>query len=149
VLKNGLHVRQSHILEMVGYCSHCPESQRKPRGLPVKIPDRGNFLGVIGNKHSNPLIDHLLQQTKSYFPDFPVVGLKVYFGLEKFLYHLLRSDHTPFWRRGLPALMWTDTANFRNPNYHRLTDTPDTLDYTFLRRVTQLLILQCLLTRYT
>jgi hypothetical protein len=145
VLKNGLHVRQSHILEMVGYCSHSPKSQKKPLSLPIAIPEIGNFLGLISNKNSNTLIKSLLQQAKSYLPDFPVVGLKVYFGLEKFFYHLLRSDHTPFWRRGLPALMWTDTANFRNPNYHRLTDTPDTLDYTFLRRVTQLLIIQCLL----
>ena len=35
--------------------------------------------------------------------------------------------------------MWTDTAEFRNHNYHQHTDTPDTLDYAFLRRVTQLL----------
>ena len=44
-------------------------------------------------------------------------------------HHLLRSDHAPFWRAGLPALMWTDTAEFRNPHYHRATDTPETLDY--------------------
>ncbi len=149
LLKNGIHLCQAHILEMVGYCSHSPESQRKPLNLPVKIPDRGNFLGLIGNKHSNALIKSLLQQAKSYLPDFPVAGLQVFFGLERFFYHLLRSDHTPFWRRGLSALMWTDTANFRNPNYHRVTDTPDTLDYTFLRRVTQLLILQCLLVPQT
>jgi hypothetical protein len=35
-------------------------------------------------------------------------------------------------------MLWTDTAEFRNPNYHRPTDTPDTLDYRFMRRVTQL-----------
>jgi hypothetical protein len=147
LLKNGIHICQAHILEMVGYCSHSPKSQRKPLGLPVAIPQKGNFLGLIGNKHSNTLVAHLLQQAKSYLPDFPVLGLQMYFGLERLFYQLLRSDHVPFWRRGLSALMWTDTANFRNPNYHRMTDTPDTLDYTFLRRVTQLLILQCLLTQ--
>jgi hypothetical protein len=36
--------------------------------------------------------------------------------------------------------MLTDTSEFRNPNYHRDTDLPETLDYAFLRRVTQLLI---------
>jgi hypothetical protein len=35
--------------------------------------------------------------------------------------------------------MWTDTAEFRNVNYHRETDTPGTLNYRFLRLVTQLL----------
>ena len=47
------------------------------------------------------------------------------------------SDHASFWDRGLPALMITDTSFFRNPHYHRPTDTPDTLDYPFLARVTE------------
>ena len=55
-------------------------------------------------------------------------------------HHLLRSDHAPFWRAGLPALMWTDTAEFRNPNYHRPTDTPETLDYEFMAEVARLLV---------
>jgi len=46
-----------------------------------------------------------------------------------------RSDHAPFWDEGWPALMLTDTANFRNPNYHDPTDTPDTLDFPFARNV--------------
>jgi len=50
------------------------------------------------------------------------------------------SDHAPFWRAGLPALMWTDTAEFRNPHYHWHTDTPETLDYEFLTGVTRLLV---------
>ncbi len=31
--------------------------------------------------------------------------------------------------------MVTDTANFRNPHYHRSTDTPDRLDYDRLAHV--------------
>ena len=30
-----------------------------------------------------------------------------------------RSDHAPFWDLGYPAIMVTDTANMRNPNYHQ------------------------------
>jgi hypothetical protein len=46
-----------------------------------------------------------------------------------------RSDHVRFWEAGLPAVQLTNTANFRNPNYHRPTDTPDTLDYETLAGV--------------
>jgi len=35
--------------------------------------------------------------------------------------------------------MWTDTAEFRNPHYHQVSDTPETLDYNFLLNVTKLL----------
>jgi hypothetical protein len=47
-----------------------------------------------------------------------------------------RSDHAAFWERGFPAIMVNDTANFRNPNYHRGTDTPETLDYERLADIT-------------
>jgi NADPH-dependent 2,4-dienoyl-CoA reductase/sulfur reductase-like enzyme len=46
-----------------------------------------------------------------------------------------RSDHVHFWRAGLPAIQVTNTANFRNPNYHTAGDRPSTLDYETLRRV--------------
>jgi Zn-dependent M28 family amino/carboxypeptidase len=52
-----------------------------------------------------------------------------------FAQDFLRSDHVPFWDAGLPAVQITDTANFRNPHYHRPSDTPDTLDYEFLADV--------------
>ncbi len=41
-------------------------------------------------------------------------------------------------RACLPCVLWTDTGNFRNPNYHRSTDTPDTLDYAFMADVSEL-----------
>jgi Zn-dependent M28 family amino/carboxypeptidase len=47
-----------------------------------------------------------------------------------------RSDHTSFWEQGFPAVMLTDTANFRNPHYHRSTDTLDTLNLDFIASVT-------------
>ena len=38
------------------------------------------------------------------------------------------SDHLNYWKFGYSALMITDTAFFRNKNYHQKTDTLDTLD---------------------
>ena len=43
-----------------------------------------------------------------------------------------RSDHAPFWLAGESAVFFTDTANFRNKNYHTRQDTPDTLNRPFL-----------------
>jgi Zn-dependent M28 family amino/carboxypeptidase len=53
---------------------------------------------------------------------------------------LHRSDHSPFWKAGIPSVLWTDTAEFRNANYHGASDRPATLDYRFLRQVTELLL---------
>jgi hypothetical protein len=124
---------------MVGYADSSPGSQRVPAGLPVKINDVGDFLGLLANRSSNGLMDSILQTASTYTPQLPVTGLRIWLGLEKHFPVLGRSDHAPFWDQKIPAVMWTDTSEFRNANYHRHTDTPDTLDYSFLRKVTQLL----------
>ena len=68
-----------------------------------------------------------------------LVAAKTWGPLHRVFPDLTRSDHFPFWNAGLPAVLWTDTGNFRNPNYHRATDTPDTLDYGFMREVAELI----------
>ena len=45
------------------------------------------------------------------------------------------SDHLNFWGQGWKAVMITDTAFHRNPNYHEPTDTPETLDYARMAQV--------------
>jgi hypothetical protein len=133
-------IRDAHILEMIGYCDHRPATQTLPQGLPIQVPDRGDFLGILANKDSTAMADSVLQAAKTYRPDFPVLSLTVDVAIDNLLPVLLRSDHTPFWTAGIPAVMWTDTSEFRNHHYHLPTDTPDTLDYDFLRSVTQILI---------
>lgn len=111
--------------------------------MPVPVPgapDVGDFIGLLANHRSNHLVELAAKQAEAMVPELPVVGLKVYLGLEGWLPVLHRSDHSPFWKANIPAMLWTDTAEFRNPNYHRPTDTPETLDYGFMRRVAQLAI---------
>jgi Zn-dependent M28 family amino/carboxypeptidase len=131
-------VDEAHIFEMVGFCTRAPGSQRMPPGLPVKTPDVGNFLALLANRRSHAVAESVLALAASYVPECPVLALKVYLGMERFVGHLLRSDHAPFWEAGIPAAMWTDTAEFRNPHYHRASDTPETLDYDFLSQVVKL-----------
>jgi hypothetical protein len=132
-------IEEAHIFEMVGFCNRAAGSQRMPPGLPgVVAPDVGDFLGLLANRHSNAVADDVLTLAATYLPQFPVLALKIYLGIEKKFGDLLRSDHAPFWEAGTTSLMWTDTSEFRNPHYHRASDTPDTLDYDFLANVTQL-----------
>lgn len=132
-------IEEAHIFEMVGFCNRAPGSQRMPPGLPGVIAPRvGDFLGLLANRHSNAIAENLLALAATYVPAFPVLALKIYLGIEKYFGHLLRSDHAPFWEAGIASIMWTDTSEFRNPHYHLVSDTPDTLDYGFLSKVTQL-----------
>ena len=52
-----------------------------------------------------------------------------------FLPGVTLSDHASYWDAGFPAVMITDTAFFRNPNYHEASDTPETLDYARMAQV--------------
>jgi Zn-dependent M28 family amino/carboxypeptidase len=132
-------VRCIHVLEMVGYASRAAGSQRVPTGLPIQLSDTGDFLGLLADAASGDQLDLAACQARTHVPDLAAIGLEVEQGFERVFPVLARSDHVPFWVAGIPALMWTDTAEFRNPHYHRSTDTPDTLNYEFLRDVTQTL----------
>ncbi len=143
--QSGWTVGEAHIFEMVGFCTRAAGSQRLPSGLPgIAAPDVGDFLGLLANRHSNAVAENLLELAATYVPEFPVLALKIYMGIEKYFGDLLRSDHAPFWEARIPAIMWTDTSEFRNPNYHRTSDTPDTLDYDFLCKVAQLALVRAL-----
>ena len=123
-------------LECVGYTDDRPGTQVVPPGLPIQIPDRGTFLGIIGNSPAQPLVDLMQQSAQSHAQGLEVIGLVVEDNGHQFPATRL-SDHAPFWDRGFPAMMLTDTAFLRNPNYHQPTDTTDTLDMTFMTRVAQ------------
>lgn len=132
-------ISEAHIFEMVGYRSRALGSQRMPHRLPsLFAPNVGDFLGLLANNGSNEIAESLIRSAACYVPQFPVLALKAYFGIEKMIGDLNRSDHAPFWRAGIPSIMWTDTSEFRNPHYHRASDTPDTLDYEFMVDVTKL-----------
>jgi hypothetical protein len=132
-------IAEAHIFEMVGFCDRAPGSQRVPSGLPLlRPPSVGDFLALLANSGSNAIAEDLVNLAASYLPRFPVLALKTYFGIEKAFRDLNRSDHVPFWQAGISSVMWTDTSEFRNPHYHLASDTPETLDYDFMRDVAKL-----------
>mgnify|MGYP001604571311 CR=1 FL=1 len=131
--KNHETIHGAIVLECVGYASHHEHSQKIPPGVPIAVPTTGNFLAVIGNERSHALTSSVAQAMK---PHLPIVPLVVPGNGEK-LPDTRRSDHTSFWEQGFPAVMLTDTANFRNPHYHRPTDTLDTLNLDFIASVAE------------
>lgn len=119
-------------LEMVGYYDTAEGSQELPKEFAsIQAPGgktRGDFIAFVG---STPPLERLAEFTQAFnatvdFPAIPVPDKNQ---------ELWVSDHGPFWDQGYPALMVTDTSWFRNPNYHQMTDLPDTLDYDRMARV--------------
>jgi len=122
------------ILECVGYARNEEGSQRKPTGIPIAVPTVGNFLGIVGNEASRGVVDTMVRSAKNRVPALETLTMIVPDRGEQ-LPDTRRSDHAAFWDAGFPAVMLTDTANFRNPHYHRSTDEIETLNLDFLERV--------------
>jgi Zn-dependent M28 family amino/carboxypeptidase len=118
-------------LEMLGYTS---ARQNLPAGVRLvkRIPKEGNFLAAIGDASSGDL---LAVFERAAAPHVDVVGFSV--PLRGWLLpDVRRSDNARFWDQGYPSLLITDTADLRNPHYHRASDVPETLDWDFLARCT-------------
>ena len=92
---------------------------------------RGDFIALVANTSAGLLLPGLAlamgqHVTTKVLPapdggrDIPDVRL---------------SDHSPFWDAGYEALMVTDTSFMRNPHYHQMSDTIETLDLKFLAAV--------------
>jgi hypothetical protein len=118
-------------LEMLGYFSDRPGSQSFPvPGMGLLYPSRGNFIAVVGNGPSWRLTREVKARMDGA-TELPVRSINA----PALVPGVDFSDHFNFWRQGWKAVMITDTAFYRNPNYHQLTDTPDTLDYGRMARV--------------
>ncbi|HEY5375051.1 MAG TPA: M28 family peptidase, partial [Polyangiaceae bacterium] len=131
----GVDVHTMISLEMLGYYSERPNSQRYPPGLSLFYPNRGNFIGFVSNLRSRKRLSEL-KRAFIDSSDFPCESLAapewtVVVGL---------SDHSSFWKQGYPGLMVTDTAFMRNPHYHQASDTADTLDFECFAKVTEGLV---------
>ena len=135
----GTKIQAMISLEMIGYTDHKPGSQRYPLGLKWFYPDRGDFIGAIGNWNSGSLLRGFAGQMRR------VKGLKVETlsvpGNGALIPAVRLSDHAPFWDLGYPALMITDTSFYRNPHYHGSSDTLETLDIDFMAKVCEGVIL--------
>ena len=132
-----IRLKMVHVLEMCGYRAFHKGSQSGP--IPARLLglDAGTFIAMIGRGPSNCVLRKAFGA--DVVPTVHRVGLETTELATRLLPDLARSDHYPFWNAQLPALLWTDTGNFRNRNYHRGSDTPETLDYRFMDDVTELL----------
>lgn len=135
-------IRAVFNLEMIGYRDARPGSQRYPPGFEAlrssdELPKTGHFIGVIGLLGAGEPVA-ALEDARVYVPDLAIESVLVPKLLIPLVSDVLRSDHAPFWMRGVPAAMLGDTAELRNPHYHRASDLPETLDFAFMRDVSRL-----------
>ena len=112
-------------LEMIGYFSDQAGSQTFPVGGMESIyGDVGNFIAVVGRTDQKTLVDGVraTMAAASGLRTEPLAAPSSLTGVDF-------SDHRSYWTYSWPAVMVTDTAFYRNTNYHKPTDTQDKLDF--------------------
>lgn len=119
-------------LEMIGYFSDQPGSQEIPPLVTrAPLPTTGNFIAVVGRTGGTDPVAAVAQAMR-FGANLDVQALSAPRMLGAGL-----SDHVNYWDQGYPAVMITDTSFYRNKNYHKPTDTPDTLDYARMAEVVE------------
>ncbi|HEX4949108.1 MAG TPA: M28 family peptidase [Blastocatellia bacterium] len=134
VLKQqGIAVRAMLSLEMIGYFSDEPGSQKFPNPiLKLLYPSRGNFIAIVGNFGQIGLVRKVKRAMRAAAL-LPVHSINA----PGWLPGIDFSDHLNYWRQGYPAVMITDTSFYRNENYHTAQDTLEKLDYNRMAKVVQ------------
>ena len=117
-------------VETIGYYSDSAGSQKYPFPFSFFYPDTANFIGFVGNLGSRQLVRSAIASFRRN-TQFPSEGLAAPGSITGVGW----SDHWSFWKEGYPAIMITDTALFRYPYYHSMSDTPDKIDYERMARV--------------
>jgi hypothetical protein len=121
-------------LETLGYFCSDAGSQRYPSPFDLFYPTTGDFVAFVGNADSREWVHNSVRAFRR-LGAFPAEGVAA---PDKFA-DINRSDHWGFQQAGYPALMVTDTANFRYRYYHTNDDTPDKVSFRELSRLIRVL----------
>ena len=119
------------VLEMIGFYSDKAESQTYPiASMRQTYPTTGNFVAVVGNDNSSDTVASIKQafQNNAAIDCRSLIAPPSMQGMDF-------SDHLNYWALDVKAVMITDTAFYRNKNYHERTDTPATLNYSKMAEV--------------
>lgn len=130
----GVGYERVFVLESVGLRCADEGCQARPGGLPPGLVevDGTAIYWILGG--GGEWADLLATFGAAAAPT-PALGVSVP-GRGGVIRQTRFSDHAPFWDAGVPAVMITDTALLRNPDYHGAGDRPEALDPAFLAQVT-------------
>jgi len=129
--REGSAVEGMMALETLGFFSSKRGTQKFPFPFNHIYDTRGDFVAFVGLPRARTFTHRATRAFRrtGAFPSIGGIAPAAIPGIDL-------SDHWSFEQFGFPALMVTDTAPFRNPFYHTLQDTPDTVDYTSLSAIT-------------
>jgi len=124
LVENKVDVRGMICLEMIGYFSDEKQSQTYPvEGMEALYGNAADYISIVSKSSPGKFISGFTKQ----FMDAGTVKTK-HIAASASVQGIDFSDHLNYWNLGFSALMITDTAFYRNDNYHESSDVMETLD---------------------
>lgn len=123
----GLDVRAMLSLDGLGVFAPGPPARPYPAEVRPPYPPRSDFVALLGNEDSRTLLEQLARSFEG--STVPVISSVLPSEVAG------GSDHTGFWKLGVPAVLLTDLARFRYKEHQTSTDLPDRLDFDRMARV--------------
>lgn len=118
-------------LEMIGYFSAVKNSQDYPtKELSTFYGNKGNYIAIVNKLKQGKFAQKF---TKLFIKKKHINAKEI--SMPKSINGVDFSDHLNYWSFDYSALMITDTAFYRNKNYHSATDTMETLNITKMTQV--------------
>lgn len=133
IKKANRNIIGSIVLDSIGYTNN---KQKQFDNISYPQSSIGDFLSIISNKNSSSLLKLFSHNVSKYTPELKIEPLIIN-GNGELVPDTRRSDHSSFWDKDYKSILLTDTAQFRNENNHKMTDTMDTLDYNLLLNTTK------------
>lgn len=147
--EQGARIQLAWSFETMAYADPAPDTQSLPFGFELLFPEAsqevadrdhaGDFIAFIGDATGSARF-YTVFAAQAEADGLPALDLLLpdELLLSFATADLRRSDHASFWEEGMPAVMLTDTADFRNDAYHcrnGLDDSVDRLDPDFAVKV--------------
>ncbi len=137
LFENEIPVKGMICLEMIGYYNDKSDSQDYPiPGMSLKYGNKGDFITIVQNKKSG----EFSEQVKKLMKKQQLIETESFKGTS-LLPGVDFSDHLNYWNLDYDAVMITNTAFYRNKNYHTTNDKLETLDIQKMSSVIEQLYL--------
>jgi hypothetical protein len=143
----GDQVLFNYNFEMIGYFDSAEGSQSVPSGIDLLFPDQyaelqswnftGDWIALVVDANGLPHAQNMAAHADALGLKYLVLDVPDDLKNSPLLSDLQRSDHAAFWAVNYPAMMITDTSEFRYDNYHCNAgeDAVELLDHDFARNV--------------
>lgn len=129
--ENKVNVYGMLSFDMIGYFDESDNSQKYPLGIMGWTRSKkANFIMVVNKWGKGKFARRFVRRFKkqNHIPVETLSAPKVVEGVDW-------SDHANYWKFGYSASMITDTSFYRNKNYHKTTDTMETINFAKMANV--------------